>query len=113
MFGVVFLFACVRGTSLHVIGDWGRNGQFSQREVAKKMQSIPHNAVISVGDNFYPDGLANSNDPAVKTSWSDIYNTSIPTGSWKPRLSWQRHCADAHTTSQLEHAISKSHFQYW
>ena len=78
MFGVVFLFACVRGTSLHVIGDWGRNGQFSQREVAKKMQSIPHNAVISVGDNFYPDGLANSNDPAVKTSWSDIYNTSIP-----------------------------------
>lgn len=64
--------------SLHIIGDWGRRGQFSQMDVARKMHEVPHDAVISVGDNFYPDGLTHAGDTQVQESWSDIYTLDKP-----------------------------------
>lgn len=64
--------------SIHIIGDWGRRGQFSQRDVARKMHATPADAVISVGDNFYPDGLANADDPQVQESWLDVYAPDKP-----------------------------------
>lgn len=61
----------------YVIGDWGRNGHFKQVEVADIMQQagfiLEPEFIISVGDNFYPDGIASVNDPFIKSSFEDIY----------------------------------------
>jgi len=60
-----------------VIGDWGRCGEFYQREVAEQMSyaSISGNAnfVISTGDNFYPKGVASINDPLWAKSFENVY----------------------------------------
>lgn len=64
--------------TIQVIGDWGRRGQFSQIEVANKMANMHKDAVISVGDNFYPEGIENSHDPHIYESWEDIYRPTTP-----------------------------------
>lgn len=65
--------------SIHVIGDWGRRGQLSQLTIAERMHSLVYDAVISVGDNFYPDGLETNQDDHIRESWLDVYS---PTASW-------------------------------
>jgi|TARA_B110000967_G_C18797409_1_gene516545 hypothetical protein len=64
--------------SIHVIGDWGRRGQFSQIPVADKLRNIDHDAVISTGDNFYPEGITDPKDPQIYESWYDIYKPEKP-----------------------------------
>lgn len=60
------------------VGDWGRQGQFHQREVAQRMgetaRDVGARFVISVGDNFYDDGVTGVSDPAWKTSFEDVYD---------------------------------------
>lgn len=40
------------------IGDWGRQGEFNQSDLAEVMaaaaRDVPPEFVVSVGDNFYP-----------------------------------------------------------
>lgn len=61
-----------------IVGDWGRNGHFAQRQVAKWMDIASYQfsaeAIISTGDNFYDNGVASVNDPYWKTSFEDIYH---------------------------------------
>jgi len=61
-----------------VLGDWGRNGEFNQKDVAKAMSiesTKQHdNFILSMGDNFYPDGVISTNDPNWKKSYEDVYN---------------------------------------
>jgi predicted phosphodiesterase len=64
--------------SIHIIGDWGRRGQFFQVPVAEKMRTINHSAVISTGDNFYPEGITDTKDPQIYESWSAIYKPDQP-----------------------------------
>jgi len=74
-----FLFPSISTAfSLHVIGDWGRRGQFSQKIIAEHIRTMPHDAVISVGDNFYPDGLQTNTDDQIHESWLDIYMPERP-----------------------------------
>ncbi|MEI9982910.1 MAG: metallophosphoesterase [Aliidongia sp.] len=60
-----------------VIGDWGRNGADDQHEVGvqlgKTAEKIGSHFTISVGDNFYEDGVAGVNDPQWRSSFEDIY----------------------------------------
>jgi acid phosphatase len=60
------------------VGDWGREGQFHQREVAQRMgesaRELNAKFVISVGDNFYEDGVTGLSDPAWKASFEDVYD---------------------------------------
>lgn len=64
-------------TSFLVIGDWGRDGAGFQTSVAKQMAmeaAKVHAAfVISVGDNFYEEGVQKPSDNQFKTSFEDIY----------------------------------------
>jgi acid phosphatase len=83
--------------SLHIIGDWGRRGQFFQRDIADKMNNIPHDAIISVGDNFYPDGIQSPIDQQIKESWTDIYNPEKP---WYVALG--NHDYHGNVTAQIE-----------
>ncbi len=61
-----------------VVGDWGRNGTSHQREVAAQMgyaaDRLHSRFVISVGDNFYEDGVQSASDPQWHTSFEDIYS---------------------------------------
>jgi acid phosphatase len=59
------------------IGDWGRGGQFHQGEVAAQMEKtaarLDVRFVVSVGDNFYPDGVQSADDPQWRSSFEDVY----------------------------------------
>ena len=68
------------GPSLNflAVGDWGREGNFHQRDVAVRMgesaQELGARFVISVGDNFYEDGVASVDDPAWQKSFEGVYD---------------------------------------
>ena len=59
-----------------VIGDWG-DPEMSQLEVAHAMvleaAQSPPNIIISVGDNFYPSGVASVTDSQWKAAFEDMY----------------------------------------
>jgi acid phosphatase len=61
-----------------IFGDWGRQGEHDQVEVAEQMakaaQDIEAQFVISVGDNFYNDGVMSVSDPHWRASFEDVYN---------------------------------------
>lgn len=63
--------------SFLVVGDWGRDGAQHQRAVAEQMgkAAAETNArfVISVGDNFYENGVQTAHDPQWRSSFEDVY----------------------------------------
>ncbi len=67
----------VQAIDFLVVGDWGRNGEFNQKEVANSMaataQKHNSNFIISTGDNFYPDGVISTTDPQWHSSFEHIY----------------------------------------
>ncbi|RZK79527.1 MAG: acid phosphatase, partial [Pedobacter sp.] len=69
-----------------VVGDWGRNGQYHQAAVAEQMgnaaMTIDADFVVSVGDNFYPNGVASVNDPHWKSSFEDVYSSQALFNDW-------------------------------
>lgn len=72
------------------IGDWGRNGEYDQLEVAKQMgqwgADHANNFVISCGDNFYPSGVVSEEDPLFHYSFENIYTAHSLQCDWYPVL---------------------------
>ena len=72
------------------LGDWGRNGEYDQLEVAKQMgqwgTDHPNNFVISCGDNFYPSGVVSEEDPLWHYSFENIYTAHSLQCDWYPVL---------------------------
>jgi acid phosphatase len=66
-----------RSLAFVAVGDWGRDGQFLQAEVAQRMgeaaAELSARFVVSVGDNFYERGVASAEDLKWKTSFEDVY----------------------------------------
>ena len=60
-----------------VFGDWGRFGDDHQVQVANQMaktaREVHVDFFINVGDNFYPKGVASTQDPHWKYSLEEIY----------------------------------------
>jgi len=60
-----------------LLGDWGRNGEKDQMAVATQMgiaaQDMDAKFIISVGDNFYEDGVATVDDPQWQSSFEKVY----------------------------------------
>jgi tartrate-resistant acid phosphatase type 5 len=56
----------------YTIGDWGKLTN-DLKKIAKSMNNISKsfepNFILSLGDNFYPDGVESSDDP----KWNDVY----------------------------------------
>ena len=79
LFRAPLLHAAPRAPSLPfvIIGDWGREGAEKQREVGIQMgrsaEAIESRLVISLGDNFYEDGVTGVADPQWVQSFEDIY----------------------------------------
>jgi tartrate-resistant acid phosphatase type 5 len=61
-----------------VIGDFGRFGEYNQKEVANQMAKtaieIDLDFVVSVGDNFYPYGVQSTQDPHFEKSFENVYH---------------------------------------
>ena len=72
-------FAAPRAPALAftVIGDWGRQGHDEQRTVADAMgrsAELRRSAwTLSLGDNFYYNGVASVDDPQWQTSFEQVY----------------------------------------
>lgn len=73
-----------------VVGDWGRNGEFGQKQVADRMGEVAEQldvqCVLSVGDNFYLNGVASVDDPAWNSSFENIYKAHSLMVDWYPIL---------------------------
>ncbi len=63
--------------SFLVVGDWGRKGVNHQHEVAHQMETTAAayktRFIVSVGDNFYDDGVKSTSDPQWRSSFEDVY----------------------------------------
>jgi tartrate-resistant acid phosphatase type 5 len=89
-----------------VVGDWGRDGAFNQAEVAARMGEtaglIKSRFTISVGDNFYEDGVKSVDDPVWKTSFEDVYTApSLQTPWW---VALGNHDYHGNSQAQLDYA---------
>lgn len=73
-----------------VMGDWGRNGENYQKEVAEGMGKAAHDLdadfVIATGDNFYPYGVASTQDHHWISSFETIYRAQSLHVKWYPVL---------------------------
>ena len=60
-----------------VLGDWGRGGAHRQREVGACMGRVAEGMgsrfVLSLGDNFYEDGVTGPDDPQWAGSFESVY----------------------------------------
>jgi len=60
-----------------VVGDWGRDGAQHQRDVAVQMgkaaTELGSRFVMSVGDNFYENGVQSASDPQWRSSFEQVY----------------------------------------
>ncbi|SOE20792.1 3',5'-cyclic AMP phosphodiesterase CpdA [Spirosomataceae bacterium TFI 002] len=73
-------------TGIFVFGDWGRAGEFKQKELANAMGAaatkFEPEFIISTGDNFYPNGVASVSDPQWKVSFEDVYSDHSLNINW-------------------------------
>jgi hypothetical protein len=78
--------------ALHFIamGDWGRNGENHQKDVAAGMGKAAHDLgasfVVATGDNFYPYGVASVQDYHWIASYETIYTAQSLHVKWYPVL---------------------------
>ncbi|MDM1502233.1 metallophosphoesterase [Myroides marinus] len=69
-----------------VMGDFGRVGDYYQRDVAREMGNamavLDGEFVVSVGDNFYPNGVASTEDYHWISSFESIYTNPSLYADW-------------------------------
>jgi acid phosphatase len=65
------------GLNFIVFGDWGRKGEQDQLDVAAQMAVAAKDwetkFIISVGDNFYENGVVSVDDPQWQSSFEKVY----------------------------------------
>ncbi len=68
------------------MGDWGRNGEYKQKEVADQMgitaKTLNTDFFIATGDNFYPSGVASTQDHRWIDSYENIYTAHSLQQNW-------------------------------
>jgi tartrate-resistant acid phosphatase type 5 len=80
------------------VGDWGRNAEYDQPDVAKQMglwaKTHPNDFIISAGDNFYPKGVVSEHDPLWNYSFESVYTAHSLQCDWYPILGNHDYLAD-------------------
>jgi tartrate-resistant acid phosphatase type 5 len=70
-----------------LIGDWGRNGRDHQQDVATQMgqtaAAIGSAFTVSVGDNFYENGVTGLDDPYWRHSFENVYTAPSLQSPWR------------------------------
>jgi predicted MPP superfamily phosphohydrolase len=81
------------------VGDWGRNGEYGQLDVAKQMglwaASHPNDFIISTGDNLYPLGAVSELDPQWHYSFENVYTAHSLQCNWYAVLGNHDHGTDS------------------
>lgn len=102
-----------------VLGDWGwadpelerkyplvRQNADLQRAVAKAMAEraarTPIAAVLTTGDNFYPNGVSSADDPRWRTSFEEVYAAPALQVPWIAALG--NHDHDVTAQAELDYA---------
>jgi tartrate-resistant acid phosphatase type 5 len=102
--------AADEGLNFIIFGDWGRNGERDQCEVAAQMalaaKATNARFVISAGDNFYNSGVASVNDPQWQTSFENVYHDPALQIPWQVILG--NHDYKGNCDAQLEYALTHS-----
>ena len=82
--------AKAHGLNFLVFGDWGRNGEKDQKDVAVQMgiaaKDLGAKFVISVGDNFYENGVKSVDDPQWQSSFEKVYDAPSLQVPWHVAL---------------------------
>jgi acid phosphatase len=95
------------------VGDWGREGAFNQQAVADRMGEtagqIGARFVISVGDNFYDDGVTGVDDPAWKTSFEDVYRAPSLHVPWYVALG--NHDYRGNSQAQIDYSATSARWR--
>ena len=78
--------AAVPALAFLAVGDWGRDGASHQRDVAARMgeRAAADRAafVVSVGDNFYENGVQTVHDAQWRTSFEEVYTAPSLAKPW-------------------------------
>jgi len=79
--------ATENGLNFIVFGDWGREAEADQvgvaTQMAKASKAMGAKFVISVGDNFYEDGVASTEDKQWKDSFEAVYDATALQIPWR------------------------------
>ena len=96
-----------------LIGDWGRHGRDNQTNVAEQMgmtaSHMNSRFVISLGDNFYENGVTGLDDPYWQTSFEDIYTAPSLQTPWKVILG--NHDYRGNVQAQLDYSNQSKRWQ--
>lgn len=96
-----------------LVGDWGRGGHRHQSAVAQQMAltaaAINSQYIVSVGDNFYENGVDSVSDPQWQTSFEDIYPQPSLQTPWKIILG--NHDYRGNVQAQLDYAHQSKRWQ--
>ncbi len=99
--------------SFLLVGDWGRHGYHHQRAVAHQMgltaQQIGSDHIVSVGDNFYENGVESVSDPQWQTSFENVYTAPSLQTPWKIILG--NHDYRGNVQAQLDYAKQTPRWQ--
>ena len=89
-----------------VFGDWGRGGDFHQRDIADQMGLTAAKRhcrfIVSVGDNFYEKGVQTATDPHWKSSFEAVYTAPSLGVPWYVTLG--NHDYKGRPQAQLDYA---------
>jgi len=87
-----------RPLSFLVLGDWGRDGDQHQRDVAQQMGRVAAETdaafVVSTGDNFYGKGVTSTSASQWETSFENIYSHASLQVPWYAVLGNHDHKGD-------------------
>lgn len=94
------------------IGDFGW-GNDAQKQVAAAMAKVADarglNFVVSTGDNFYPNGVSDIDDPRWKTNFEDVYSAPSLQVPWHAALG--NHDHDGSVQAQIDYSRVSSRWQ--
>lgn len=98
------------GISFLAIGDFGRHGAFTQKEVARDMGTVAEildlNFTVSVGDNFYPNGVQSTQDYQWFSSFENVYTHHLLHEPWFVALG--NHDYEGNVQAQIDYtAVSR------
>jgi acid phosphatase len=96
-----------------LVGDWGRQGHDEQRKVAVQMgktaAAIESRFTVSIGDNFYENGVTSVDDPQWQSSFEQIYTAKSLFTPWKVILG--NHDYRGNVQAQLDYVKHSTRWQ--
>lgn len=110
---IVPLTAKTRPASFLVVGDWGRDGAQHQRDVAIQMgktaTTLDSRFVVSVGDNFYENGVQSADDPQWQSSFEKVYTDPALQVPWYVALG--NHDYRGNPQAQVDYAATSKRWR--